>query len=151
MVDDIQRLAFNYSDHAEMRDWKYHLIGVIVPLVWGKSASVMLHMIGSPAGSVPLHLSLMFQFMVNSYASVAARRFNFTFDKLSTVVINCLLLSAVEILSRLFTLWFLVLATGTELQHARINSLTLDELLHLQDWIRYSINQYSGYMLTDLF
>jgi hypothetical protein len=91
----------------------------------------------------------MLQFMVNTVASMAARRFNFVDDKLIIVVLNCLVISAVEILSRWFVQWFLVLAMGTELQCARIYSLTLDELLHLHDRIQYSIEQYSGYMLVD--
>jgi hypothetical protein len=111
---------------------------------------VVLRMItGSLPGSLPLTSVLMFSFMVNSYASMAARRFNFVDDKLIIVVLNCLVISAVEILSRVFILLFLVLARGTELQRARINTLTLDEMLHLHDRIRYWIDQYSGYMLTD--
>ena len=150
MVDDIQRVALNFFDHAIMSDWEYHFIGVTVPLVSGKSVMMVLRMInGSLPGSLPLGALLMFPFMVNSYASMAARRFNFVDDQLNIVVLNCLLISAVEILSRVFILCFVILTRGTELQRARINALTLDELLHLHDRIRYWIDEYSGYMLTD--
>ncbi len=150
MVDDIQRVALDFFEPQVMSDWEYQFIGVIVPLVSGKLVLVVLRMItGSLPGSLPLTSVLMFSFMVNSYASMAARRFNFVDDKLIIVVLNCLVISAVEIMSRVFILLFLVLARGTELQHARINTLTLDEMLHLHDRIRYWIDQYSGYMLTD--
>jgi hypothetical protein len=150
MVDDIQRVALDFFEPKVTSDWEYQLIGVIVPLVSGKLVLVVLRMItGSLPGSLPLTSVLMFSFMVNSYASMAARRFNFVDDKLIIVVLNCLVISAVEILSRVFILLFLVLARGTELQRARINTLTLDEMLHLHDRIRYWIDQYSGYMLTD--
>jgi hypothetical protein len=150
MVDDIQRVALNFFEPAVMSDWEYQLIGVIVPLVSGKLVLLLMRMItGNVPGILPLTSVLMFSFMVNSYASMAARRFNFVDDKVSIVVLNCLIISAIEILSRLFILWFLVLAKGTELQRARINALTLDEMLHLHDRITYWIDQYSGYMLTD--
>ena len=150
-TNTIQYLASNFIDHAQMSDdgWLYQFTGVILPLILGKSVLLMLRMIGRPEGSLPLRSSLMLQFMVNSLASMAARRFNFVDDNLIIVVLNCLVISAIEILSRLFIHWFHVLAMGTELQRARIYSLTLDELLHLHHRIQYSIDQYTGYMLID--
>ena len=67
------------------------------------------------------------------FASLLTRQI-FADAQLSFVVLNCVVIGAVEILARLCIFWLNVFARGTELQ--RINTLTLDELLLLHDRMR---------------
>jgi hypothetical protein len=147
MVGDIQTRTLVLATGGN--DSEYEFLGVLVPLVLGKLVLTVLRIQTRGGDSLPLTTALMLSFLGNSFATLAARRFIFQGLEGTALVLNCALIALLEILTRWSVFWFGVIAAGSAMRSARINTQTLDGLLHLHDRLRLAIDEHCSHMLID--
>jgi hypothetical protein len=150
MVNGIQRDLLGLFGNKAKSEWQHNCISTIPPYVLGNLVLIILRIVTTAnQDSIPLNLALMLSFMGKSFASFAARRFiNNTQDPIM-LVLNCALISAVEILAWRITFWNRMILRGMVMQHAHISKLTIGELFQLNDRIVYEINANNAHMLIN--
>ena len=150
MVKGIQRdLLVSFGNTADS-EWQHNCISTIPPYVLGNLVLIVLRIVTSAnQDRIPLNLALMLSFMGKSFASIAARRFIDNTQDPSMLILNCALLSAVEILAWRFTFWTRIILRGRLIQDAHISKLTIGELFQLNDRIVYDIDAINAHMLIN--
>ena len=150
MVNGIQRdLLVLFGDKANS-EWQHNCISTIPPYVLGKLVLMVLRIVTmANQDIIPLNIALMLAFMGQSFASLAARRFINNTPDPRMLVLNCTLISVVEILAWKLAFWNRTILRGMIIQHARINRLTIGELFQLSDRIMYEIKANTGHVLIN--
>ena len=146
-IDNIQQWTLAFIS-ARASDASAKMIAMMIPLVLGKVVLMGMRIETSMESSIisPV-MGMALSFGVTSVASMSARFFLFE-GSLSAVFLNSVFVSILEILAGACIVWGHVFFQGTVLQCARINRLTLGELLHLEDRIAQTIYVHRGHTLA---